>query len=123
MPDGPLATDKAIDLQAARIEGIVSPVAGVANVVIAPDLDPDNMLAKRLRLLAGADAAGIVVGAGVPMVLTSRADGGTSRLASCARGSGGQGRAGGQHQGGGLGGGARPPCSAPASIAGRCGPS
>ena len=82
--DGPLAMDNAIDAEAARIKGIVSPVAGVANVLIVPDLDAGNMLAKSLSFLAGAYAAGIVLGAKVPIVLTSRADGETARLASCA---------------------------------------
>nr|WP_145545517.1 phosphate acetyltransferase [Variovorax boronicumulans] len=82
--DGPLAMDNAIDPEAARIKGIVSPVAGVANVLIVPDLDAGNMLAKSLSFLAGAYAAGIVLGAKVPIVLTSRADGETGRLASCA---------------------------------------
>jgi phosphate acetyltransferase len=82
--DGPLAMDNAIDPEAARIKGIVSPVAGVANVLIVPDLDAGNMLAKSLSFLAGAYAAGIVLGAKVPIVLTSRADGEAARLASCA---------------------------------------
>lgn len=82
--DGPLAMDNAIDAQAARIKGIDSPVAGHADVLIAPDLDAGNMLAKSLTFLAGAYAAGIVLGAKVPVILTSRADSEPTRLASCA---------------------------------------
>ncbi|TAK83016.1 MAG: phosphate acetyltransferase [Aquabacterium sp.] len=82
--DGPLAMDNAIDAEAARIKGIVSPVAGRANVLIVPDLDAGNMLAKSLTFLAGAYAAGIVLGAKVPVILTSRADSQPARLASCA---------------------------------------
>jgi phosphate acetyltransferase len=82
--DGPLALDNAIDLQAAQIKKIHSPVAGRANVLIVPDLEAGNMLAKSLSFLAGADAAGIVLGARVPIILTSRADSVTTRLASCA---------------------------------------
>jgi phosphate acetyltransferase len=82
--DGPLALDNAISPQAAAIKGIVSPVAGKANVLIVPDLESGNMLAKSLSFLAGADAAGIVLGARVPVILTSRADALLTRLASCA---------------------------------------
>ena len=82
--DGPLALDNAISLDAAAIKHIVSPVAGRANVLIVPDLEAGNMLAKSLSFLAGADAAGIVLGARVPIVLTSRADVLLTRLASCA---------------------------------------
>jgi phosphate acetyltransferase len=82
--DGPLALDNAIDVRAAEIKKIVSPVAGRANVLIAPDLEAGNMLAKSLSFLAGADGAGIVLGARVPIVLTSRADDQIARLASCA---------------------------------------
>ncbi|CAG9186741.1 phosphate acetyltransferase [Cupriavidus pinatubonensis] len=82
--DGPLALDNAINLDAARIKKIDSPVAGRANVLLVPDLDAGNMLAKSLTFLAGADAAGIVLGARVPIVLTSRADAVMTRLASCA---------------------------------------
>jgi len=82
--DGPLALDNAIDLQAARIKKIDSPVAGRANILVVPDLEAGNMLAKSLTFLAGADAAGIVLGARVPVILTSRADSVTTRLASCA---------------------------------------
>jgi phosphate acetyltransferase len=82
--DGPLALDNAIDLEAARIKQIASPVAGRANVLLVPDLEAGNMLAKSLSFLAGADAAGIVLGARVPVILTSRADSVLTRLASCA---------------------------------------
>ena len=82
--DGPLALDNAIDPQAAAVKGIASPVAGRANVLIVPDLEAGNMLAKSLTFLAHADAAGIVVGARVPIALTSRADSALARLASCA---------------------------------------
>ena len=82
--DGPLALDNAINAEAAAIKGIVSPVAGRANVLVAPDLEAGNMLAKSLSFLAGADAAGIVLGARVPIMLTSRADLLLTRLASCA---------------------------------------
>jgi phosphate acetyltransferase len=82
--DGPLALDNAIDPDAASIKKIVSPVAGQANVLIVPDLEAGNMLAKSLSFLAGADAAGIVLGARVPIILTSRADALLTRLASCA---------------------------------------
>ena len=82
--DGPLALDNAISLEAAQVKKINSPVAGRANVLIAPDLEAGNMLAKSLTFLAGADAAGIVLGARVPVILTSRADSVLTRLASCA---------------------------------------
>ena len=82
--DGPLALDNAIDPEAARIKQIDSPVAGHANVLMVPDLEAGNMLAKSLSFLAGADAAGIVLGARVPIILTSRADSLITRLASCA---------------------------------------
>ncbi|WP_349292677.1 phosphate acetyltransferase [Sediminicoccus sp. KRV36] len=82
--DGPLALDNAIDPAAAAIKKIVSPVAGRANVLIVPDLEAGNMLAKSLTFLAGASAAGIVLGARVPIILTSRADSLTTRIASCA---------------------------------------
>jgi len=82
--DGPLALDNAISLEAAAIKQIDSPVAGRANVLIVPDMEAGNMLAKSLSFLAGADAAGIVLGARVPIILTSRADSELSRLASCA---------------------------------------
>jgi len=82
--DGPLALDNAISPQAAAIKHIVSPVAGQADVLIVPDLEAGNMLAKSLSFLANADAAGIVLGARVPIILTSRADSRLTRLASCA---------------------------------------
>ncbi len=82
--DGPLAFDNAISPEAARIKGITSPVAGHADILIAPDLETGSMLAKQLLYLAGAEAAGIVLGARVPIMLTSRADGTLSRLASAA---------------------------------------
>ena len=82
--DGPLALDNAISGDAAAIKGIVSKVAGRANVLVVPDLEAGNMLAKSLSFLAGADAAGIVLGARVPIILTSRADTLLTRLASCA---------------------------------------
>ncbi len=82
--DGPLALDNAISEEAAAIKHIVSPVAGRANVLVVPDLEAGNMLAKSLSFLAGADAAGIVLGARVPIILTSRADTVVTRLASCA---------------------------------------
>jgi len=82
--DGPLALDNALSLEAAAVKKIVSPVAGRANVLIVPDLEAGNMLAKSLAFLAGADGAGIVLGARVPIALTSRADVLLTRLASCA---------------------------------------
>lgn len=84
--DGPLALDNAIDLQAAKIKKIDSPVAGRADILVVPDLEAGNMLAKSLSFMAEADAAGIVLGARVPIVLTSRADSVMTRLASCAVG-------------------------------------
>jgi phosphate acetyltransferase len=82
--DGPLALDNAINLTAAKIKKIDSPVAGQADILVVPDLEAGNMLAKSLSFLAEADAAGIVVGARVPIILTSRADSVMTRLASCA---------------------------------------
>lgn len=82
--DGPLALDNAIDLEAARVKQIRSKVAGRANVLVVPDLEAGNMLAKSLSFLADADSAGIVLGARVPVVLTSRADSVMARLGSCA---------------------------------------
>ena len=82
--DGPLALDNAISPEAAAIKHIVSPVAGRANLLVVPDLEAGNMLAKSLSFLAGADSAGIVLGARVPIILTSRADSLMARLASCA---------------------------------------
>ena len=80
--DGPLAFDNAISAEAAKIKGIVSPVAGDADILLAPDLEAGNMMAKQLMYLAGADAAGLVLGASVPIILTSRADDALTRLAS-----------------------------------------
>jgi phosphate acetyltransferase len=82
--DGPLAFDNAISPEAARIKGIKSPVAGQAQILVVPDLEAGNMLAKNLTFLSGADAAGIVLGARVPVILTSRADNLRTRMASCA---------------------------------------
>jgi phosphate acetyltransferase len=82
--DGPLAFDNAIDPEAARIKGIKSEVAGRAQILVVPDLEAGNMLAKNLTFLARAGAAGIVLGARVPIVLTSRADSVRTRMASCA---------------------------------------
>jgi phosphotransacetylase len=82
--DGPLAFDNAVSAKAARRKGINSPVAGDADILVVPDLEAGNMLAKQLQYLAGAQSAGIVLGARVPIVLTSRADDAISRLASCA---------------------------------------
>jgi phosphate acetyltransferase len=82
--DGPLALDNAISPEAAAIKKISSPVAGRATVLVVPDLEAGNMLAKSLSFLADADAAGIVLGAKVPIILTSRADEEMARLASCA---------------------------------------
>jgi len=82
--DGPLAFDNAIDPEAARIKGIQSPVAGRAQILVVPDLEAGNMLAKNLIFLSNADSAGLVLGARVPIVLTSRADSVRSRMASCA---------------------------------------
>jgi phosphate acetyltransferase len=82
--DGPLAFDNAVSEEAARTKGIVSAVAGRADILLVPDLEAGNMLAKQLTYLAGADSAGIVLGARVPIVLTSRSDNVRSRLASTA---------------------------------------
>jgi len=82
--DGPLAFDNAVSEEAAKIKGIVSPVAGRADIFVVPDLEAGNMLAKQLEYLAGAQLAGIVLGSRVPIVLTSRADKSQARLASCA---------------------------------------
>ena len=82
--DGPLAFDNAVSVDAARIKGIESPVAGRADVLLVPDLESGNMLYKQLVYLADADAAGVVLGARVPIILTSRADSVRIRLASCA---------------------------------------
>jgi phosphotransacetylase len=82
--DGPLAFDNAISKQAAETKGITSEVAGDPDILLAPDLEAGNILAKQLSFLAGADSAGLVLGARVPVILTSRADGVRSRIASCA---------------------------------------
>ena len=82
--DGPLAFDNAISRDAAKIKGIVSEVAGDPDILLAPDLEAGNMMAKQLSFLANADSAGIVLGARVPIILTSRADSLRSRVASCA---------------------------------------
>jgi phosphate acetyltransferase len=82
--DGPLAFDNAISMQAAKDKGIVSLVAGQADILIAPDLEAGNMISKQLQYLADAQAAGVVMGAKVPVILTSRADGAAARIASCA---------------------------------------
>jgi phosphotransacetylase len=82
--DGPLAFDNAVSEEAARAKGIDSPVAGRADILVVPDVEAGNMLAKQLEYLADADAAGVVVGARIPIILTSRADSVQSRLASSA---------------------------------------
>jgi phosphotransacetylase len=82
--DGPLAFDNAISKDAARIKGILSVVAGDPDILLAPDLEAGNILAKLLSFLANADSAGLVVGAKVPVILTSRADSVRARIASCA---------------------------------------
>ncbi len=82
--DGPLAFDNAVSPEAARVKGIRSAVAGYADVLVVPDLESGNMLAKQLEYLGGAASAGIVMGARVPIVLTSRSDSRQTRLASCA---------------------------------------
>lgn len=82
--DGPLAFDNAISPAAARVKGIKSPVAGQAQILVVPDLEAGNMLAKNLTFISNADAAGIVLGARVPIILTSRADNVRTRMASCA---------------------------------------
>ena len=82
--DGPLTFDNAVSAAAARTQGIVSEVAGSADILVVPDLESGNMLARQLEYLGGAASAGIVLGARVPIVLTSRADSRESRIASCA---------------------------------------
>jgi phosphate acetyltransferase len=82
--DGPLAFDNAVSAEAAKTKGIVSPVAGQADIFVVPDLEAGNMLAKQLEYLAEAEVAGIVIGARVPIILTSRADKTLARLSSCA---------------------------------------
>ena len=83
-PRRPLAFDNAISVEAARTKGIVSDVAGKADILLVPDLEAGNILAKQQQYLAGADSAGIVLGTRVPIVLTSRADSVRARLASAA---------------------------------------
>jgi phosphotransacetylase len=80
--DGPLAFDNAISAEAAQTKGIVSPVAGDPDIMVVPDLEAGNMLAKNLTFLSRADAAGVVLGARVPIILTSRADNERARIAS-----------------------------------------
>jgi phosphotransacetylase len=82
--DGPLAFDNAISKEAAKTKGIVSDVAGDPDILLVPDLEAGNMVAKLLAYLANAESAGLVLGARVPIILTSRADGVRSRIASCA---------------------------------------
>ena len=82
--DGPLAFDTAVSVKAAAIKGLVSPVTGQADILVVPDLESGNMLAKQLEYLGGAQLAGIVLGARVPTILTSRADSAETRLTSCA---------------------------------------
>src|SRR6202008_983995 len=82
--EGPLAFDNAISRDAAAIKGITSEVAGDPDILLAPDLEAGNILAKQLSFLANADSAGLVLGAKVPIILTSRADSVRSRIASCA---------------------------------------
>ena len=82
--DGPLAFDTAVSAKAAQIKGLVSPVTGQADILVVPDLESGNMLAKQLEYLGGAQLAGIVLGAKVPVILTSRADSAETRLTSCA---------------------------------------
>ena len=82
--DGPLGFDNAVSAEAAKTKGIVSPVAGCADILVVPDLEAGNMLAKQLEYLANAEVAGIVLGARVPVILTSRADKTLARLGSCA---------------------------------------
>src|ERR1035437_9673796 len=82
--DGPLAFDTAISVKAANIKKLVSPVTGQADILVVPDLESGNMLAKQLEYLGGAQLAGIVLGARVPAILTSRADSAETRLTSCA---------------------------------------
>ncbi|RYF82516.1 MAG: hypothetical protein EOO29_06780, partial [Comamonadaceae bacterium] len=82
--DGPLAFDNAVSMAAATVKGITSPVAGQADVLVVPDLESGNMLAKQLEYMGDASTAGIVLGAKVPIVLTSRADARDTRIASCA---------------------------------------
>ena len=82
--DGPLAFDNAVSEEACKTKGIVSPVGGRADIFLVPDIEAGNMLAKQLEYLAEAQIAGIVLGARVPIILTSRADKTLARLGSCA---------------------------------------
>jgi phosphate acetyltransferase len=82
--DGPLAFDNAVSMEAVRIKGIRSNVAGDADILVVPDIESGNMLAKQLEYLAGATTCGVVLGAKVPIALTSRADGASARVASAA---------------------------------------
>lgn len=82
--DGPLAFDTAVSVKAAKIKHLTSPVTGQADILVVPDLESGNMLAKQLEYLGGAQLAGIVLGARVPVILTSRADSAATRLTSCA---------------------------------------
>jgi len=82
--DGPLAFDTAVSAEAAAIKGLTSPVAGAADIFVVPDLESGNMLVKQLEYLGGAELAGVVLGARVPIILTSRADSARARIASCA---------------------------------------
>jgi phosphotransacetylase len=82
--DGPLAFDTAVSEKAAAIKKLVSPVTGQADILVVPDLESGNMLAKQLEYLGGAQLAGVVLGARVPTILTSRADSAETRLVSCA---------------------------------------
>ncbi len=82
--DGPLAFDNAVSAAAARVKGIASPVAGQADILVVPDLESGNMLVKQLGYLGESQAAGIVLGGRVPIILTSRADSALERVASCA---------------------------------------
>ncbi|MFN9156112.1 MAG: phosphate acyltransferase, partial [bacterium] len=84
MLDGPVDLDKALSADAAGIKAIVSPVSGRPDILVAPDIEAGNMMYKQLVFFSGAFAAGLVLGARVPVILTSRADGRSSRLASCA---------------------------------------
>ena len=81
--DGPLAFDNAISKEAAKTKGITSEVAGDPDILLVPDLEAGNILAKQLSFLANADSAGLVLGAKVPIILTSRADSVRARIASC----------------------------------------
>ena len=82
--DGPLAMDNAIDMAAARTKGIKSEVAGRANILVVPNIDAGNMLAKQLSYMSHAEGAGLMLGAKVPVILNSRSDSSMARLASCA---------------------------------------